>query len=158
MEYIKAYIILYKSNTRVIYFCYKSNHTFILTGCRVSVYTQFLCIQYMMLVFLNEMVKLSWNDSRKFMSSCSEMQRPKITASLCVLQYLCSKQNRVSTIRTRAKQFWKNNLIAIFFFYQYCDYDLICNFLKLFIFFIIQQRQAINHCIVCSIGHVTLKK
>ncbi len=28
----------------------------------------------------------------------------------------------------------------------------------LFIFCIIQQRQAINHCIVCSFGHVTLKK
>ncbi len=36
--------------------------------------------------------------------------------------------------------------------------DLICNyFLKLFIF-CIQQRQVINHCIVCSVGHVTLKK
>ncbi len=45
------------------------------------------------------------------------------------------------------------------FFYQYCDCDLICDyFLKLFIFCIIQQRQAINHCIVCSVGHVTLKK
>ncbi len=50
MEYIKTYIILYKSNTRVIYFSYMLNHTFILTGCReVSV-----CIQYdMMLVFSN---------------------------------------------------------------------------------------------------------
>ncbi len=34
------YIILYKSNTRVRYFCYMLNRTFILTGCReVSVYT-----------------------------------------------------------------------------------------------------------------------
>ncbi len=51
MEYIKTYIILYKSNTRVIYFCYMLNCTFILTGCReVSV-----CIQYdMMLVFSSE--------------------------------------------------------------------------------------------------------
>ncbi len=40
MEYIKTYIILYKSNTRVIYFSYMLNRTFILTGCReVSVYT-----------------------------------------------------------------------------------------------------------------------
>ncbi len=41
MEYIKTYIILYKSNTRVIYFSYMLNRTFILTGCReVSVYIQ----------------------------------------------------------------------------------------------------------------------
>ncbi len=41
MEYIKTYIILYKSNTRVIYFSYVLNRTFILTGCReVSVYTE----------------------------------------------------------------------------------------------------------------------
>ncbi len=60
MEYIKTYIILYKSNTRVIYFSYMLNHTFILTGYReVSV-----CIQYdMMLVFSNETVKFSWSDS-----------------------------------------------------------------------------------------------
>ncbi len=32
------------------------------------------------------------------MSSCSEMQRPKITASSHLIQYLCSKQNRVSDI------------------------------------------------------------
>ncbi len=56
MEYIKTYIILYKSNTRVIYFSYMLNRTFILTGCcEVSV-----CIQYdMMLVFSNETVKFS---------------------------------------------------------------------------------------------------
>ncbi len=55
MEYIKTYIILYKS-TRVIYFYCMLNRTFILTGFReVSV-----CIQYdMMLVFSNEMVKFS---------------------------------------------------------------------------------------------------
>ncbi len=60
MEYIKTYIILYKSNTRVMYFSYMLNRTFILTGCReVSV-----CIQYdMMLVFSNETVKFSWSDS-----------------------------------------------------------------------------------------------
>ncbi len=93
MEYINTYIILYKSNTRVIYFCYMLNHTFILTGCReVSVR-----IQYdMMLVFSNETVKFS----HKPVSSCSEMQRPKITTSSRVLQYLCSKQNRVSAIQT----------------------------------------------------------
>ncbi len=40
MEYIKTYIILYKSNTRVIYFSYMLNRTFILSGCReVCVYT-----------------------------------------------------------------------------------------------------------------------
>ncbi len=40
MEYIKMYIILYNSNTRVRYFSYMLNHTFILTGWReVSVYT-----------------------------------------------------------------------------------------------------------------------
>ncbi len=40
MEYIKTYIILYKSNTRVIYFSFMLNRTFILTGCcEVSVYT-----------------------------------------------------------------------------------------------------------------------
>ncbi len=56
MEYIKAYIILYKRNTRVIYFCYMLKRTFILTGCReVSV-----CIQYdMKLVFSNETVIFS---------------------------------------------------------------------------------------------------
>ncbi len=55
MEYIKTYIILYKSNTRVIYFSYMLNRTFILTGCReVSV-----CIQYMMLVFSIETVQFS---------------------------------------------------------------------------------------------------
>ncbi len=50
------YIILYKSNKRVIYFCYVLNRTFILTGCReVSV-----SIQYdMVLVFSNERVKFS---------------------------------------------------------------------------------------------------
>ncbi len=42
----------------------------------------------------------------------------------------------------------ENNLIAILF-YQYCDV-----FLKLFIF-IINQRHTINHCIVCSVGHVS---
>ncbi len=48
------------------------------------------------------------------------------------------------------------------FFYQDCN--LICDlfiffviYFKLFIF-IINQRYAINHCIVCSVGHVTLKK
>ncbi len=56
MEYIKTYIILYKSNTRVIFLLgYMLNRTFILTGCEVSV-----CIQYdMMLVFSNETVKFS---------------------------------------------------------------------------------------------------
>ncbi len=43
----------------------------------------------------------------------------------------------------------ENNLIAKTIFYQYCDCDLISDFfLKLFIF-IINQRHAINHCIVC---------
>ncbi len=59
MEYIKTYIILYKSNTRVIYFSYMLNHTFILTDCReVSV-----CIQYdIMLVFLkwNGKILMKW--------------------------------------------------------------------------------------------------
>ncbi len=45
MEYIKTYFILYKSNTRVIYFSYMLNRTFILTGCcEVSG-----CIQYDMI-------------------------------------------------------------------------------------------------------------
>ncbi len=46
MEYIKTYIIQYKSNTRVIYFSYTLNRTFILTGCsEVSV-----CVQYDMML------------------------------------------------------------------------------------------------------------
>ncbi len=60
MEYIKMYILLYKSITRVMYFCNRLNHTFILTGYReVSV-----CIQYdMMLVLSNETVQFLWIDS-----------------------------------------------------------------------------------------------
>ncbi len=60
MEYIKMYIILYKSNTRVIYLSYMLNLTFILTGCReFSVWIQYDT----MLVFSNETVKFSWSDS-----------------------------------------------------------------------------------------------
>ncbi len=59
MEYIKAYIILYKSNTRVIYFCYMLNHTFILTGClEVSVYT----------VGVGDMTKILYHDMTNFIS------------------------------------------------------------------------------------------
>ncbi len=59
MEYIKTYIILYKSNTRVIYFSYMLNA---LLFWQVAM--KFLCVQYdMMLVFSNEMVKFSWSDS-----------------------------------------------------------------------------------------------
>ncbi len=71
---------IYKSNTRVIYFCCMLNSTFILTGrLEVSVCIR---IQYdMMLVFSNETVKFSWSE---FMSSCniSEMQRLKFTVGL----------------------------------------------------------------------------
>ncbi len=56
MEYIKTCIILYKSNTRVIYFCYMEAA---LLFWQVAV-TFLWEIQYdLMLVFSNEMVKLS---------------------------------------------------------------------------------------------------
>ncbi len=49
---------------------------------------------------------------------------------------------------TSTKHFRPHNCRSLDIFY--CDCDLICNFfLKLFIFFIIQQRQAINHSMQC---------
>ncbi len=52
------------------------------------------------------------------------------------------------------------NLIAFYlFFLPRLQFNMrFFFFSKLYIFIIIQQRQAINHCIVCSVGHITLKK
>ncbi len=47
----------------------------------------------------------------------------------------------------------ENNLNAIFFLPILRLRFNMLFFFKLFMFCIIQHRQAINHCIVCSVGH-----